>query len=142
MWFASPDATVAQWRQVLVVLLIVHVIVRASYDNEYLHTLWGLIAIVLFWIGADYFVNHPAYVFDVVFILGAAISFAVDALQKIPVEVPSDTRRLVRSTRDKLLAVIQMRRFIYSTPTFLLLYRNAIRDESHVLMVASDKVFV
>jgi apolipoprotein N-acyltransferase len=132
MWFASPDASYTLWRQVLVIGLGIHMLTRAYYDNEYLHVAWGLVAIGLLWGGVGYFINHPAYLFDVLLMFGVGTSFAIDALQKIPVELSSDIERN-QTWRYRLLAAMQMRWSIYTMPDFRLAYKNTIRDDSHVL---------
>lgn len=134
MWFASPDIHYAIWRQILVVGLGVHMLMRSYYDNEYLHVVWAVLAFGLLWGGVDLFINRPAYLFDTLLLWGVGISFAIDALQKIPVEIPSDADSN-QTLRNQLNMAIQMHRSLYSSPNSRLLYQTTIRDDSHVLRI-------
>jgi hypothetical protein len=134
MWFASPDLHFALWRQVLVVGLGLNFITKTYYDNPYLHAFWAALALGLVWGGAGCFLDHPAYMFDALLMLGAGVCFAIEALQKIPVETPIDAQKTIILS-DWLHDLIHPHARKYVSAGFRSAYRSTIRDDSHILVI-------
>jgi hypothetical protein len=80
MWFASSDASIAMWREVIVAMLVGLAIVRQYIHNIYVQLVWGVAAIVLLRSGTIYFLDNPSFMYDSLLMLGAGTAFAVTAL--------------------------------------------------------------
>ena len=93
MWFASPQANMMAWREVIVVGLIAMAMVRQYYHNLMLQLLWAVSAAGLLWASGLYFLNNPSYVFDAMLMLSAGTACAITAL--LPNSDPINIRAIL-----------------------------------------------
>jgi hypothetical protein len=99
MWFASPEASMILWRQAFLTGIVVSAVLKELYDPGFVRVVRGLVAVILLWQGTGYFFEHPAFIFDSLFMLSTGVYFAIAALQKVPSEFPALTASVVTSKR-------------------------------------------
>ncbi len=145
MWFASPDMFMALWREALILVLGFHMFIRQHFDSVYLRLAWGILAMGLVWAGVNYFIDNPSFLFDAMLMIGVGACFGIDALQPRIFELESDAQNAIsaQTIRDRLQAYAQMYqqrfRLWLTSPSFIpdlqSAARNAIRDDSHILII-------
>lgn len=99
MWFASGSAAMDTWRAAILAGLILMAALRGYYDGVYLRMAYAVAGALLLWGGGQYFLDNPSYLFDVMYILAAGISFMVSGLQPAPdrLEMPKPVEALLPS---------------------------------------------
>ncbi len=109
MWFASTDQQFAIIRAAVVAMLAFLLVASSYADNVAVRRVSGLVSLALVYGAVQVLLTEPVFVLDLLFMLGAAISFGLVALHR-PIDMHSLPRLSSRRRSFTPLADIQMQR--------------------------------